>query len=51
MANTFNPSTQEAEACVSLYVGGQPSLQEKVPGQAPKLQGNTVSKIPKKNRK
>ena len=46
--HTFNPSTQEAEAGGSLWVWGQPGLQELVLGQAPKLQGNPVLKTKNK---
>ena len=48
MAHTFNPSTQEAEAGGSLWVRGQPGLQDLVPEHAPKLQRNPVSKRKKK---
>ena len=44
VVHTFNPSTQEAEACGSLWIRGQPGLQEIVSEQAPKLQSNPVSK-------
>ena len=50
VAHTFNPSTQEAEAGESLWVQGQPGLQKWVPGQAPKLQRNPVSKKQNKNK-
>ena len=46
-----NPSTWEVEAGESLWVRGQPGLQELVQGQAPKLQRNPVSKNQKKKRK
>ena len=48
LAHAFNPSTREAEAGVSLWVRGLPGLQELVPGQAPKLQRNNISKNQKK---
>ena len=44
VVHTFNPSTQDAEAGGSLWVWGQPALQELTPGQAPKLQRNPVLK-------
>ena len=44
VARTFNPTTREGEAGGSLWVLGQPGLQELVPGQVPKLQRNPVSK-------
>ena len=51
VAHTFNPSTWEAETGRSLWVRSQPGLQELIPGQAPKLLRNPVSKIPKKQTK
>ena len=39
-----NPSIWEAEAGGSLWVQGQPGLQELVPGQAPKLHRETLLK-------
>ena len=42
--HVFNPSTLEEEAGGCLWVWGQPCLQELVPGQAPKLQKNPLSK-------
>ena len=36
VAHAFNPSTREAEAGGSLWVWGQPGLQELVPGQESK---------------
>ena len=48
---SFNPSTWEAEAGGSLWVRGQPGLQELAPAQAPKLQRNPVSKNQKKKKK
>ena len=50
VAYAFNPNTWEAEAGGSLWVLGQPGLQELVPGQAPKLQRNPVSKNKKRER-
>ena len=51
VAHAFNPSTREAETGGSLGVRGQLGLQELVPGQAPKIQRNTVSKNQKKKKK
>ena len=50
VAHAFNPSTQEAEAVGSLWIRDQPGLQELVPGLAPKLQRNPVSKKQKQNK-
>ena len=50
VALAFNPSTQETEASGSLWVQGQPGLQKLVPGKAPKLQRNPVSKYEKKKK-
>ena len=47
VAYAFNPSSWKAEAGGSLRVQGQTGLQELVPGQAPKLHRNPISK--KKN--
>ena len=44
VAHAFNLSAREAEAGGSLRVQDQPGLQELVPGQASKLQRNSVSK-------
>ena len=51
VAGAFNPSTWEAEAGGCLGVRGQPGLQELIPGQAPKLQRNPVSKNQTKKKK
>ena len=51
VAHAFNPSTWEAKASRSLWVQGQPGLQQLVPGQAPKLQRNPVLKKTKQNKK
>ena len=40
MVRAFTPSTGEAEASRSMGVQGQPGLQDLVPGQILKLQGN-----------
>ena len=40
-AHSFNPNTQETEAGKSLWVQGQPGLQELVPVQAQKLHKET----------
>ena len=48
LAHAFNPSTREAEAGRTLWVRGQPGLQELVSGQAPKLQRNPVTEKPKR---
>ena len=50
-AGNFNPRTQEGEAGGSLCVPGQSGLQELVPGQAPKIQRNPVSKNKKQTKK
>ena len=50
VAHAFNPSPWEAEAGGSLGVRGQPGLLELVPGKAPKLQRNPVSKNQKRER-
>ena len=51
VAQAFNPNTQETETGGSLWVQGQSSLQERVPGQALKLQRNPVSKKKTKEEK
>ena len=47
----FSPSAREAEAGESLWVLGQPGLQELASGQAPKLQRNPVLKNKTKEQK
>ena len=44
VVHAFNPNTQEVEAGRSLWVQGQPGLQELVPEQALKLQKNPFLK-------
>ena len=51
VAHAFNPSTREAEAGGSLWVRGQPGLQELVPGQAPKITEKPCLKKKKKKKK
>lgn len=46
----YNSITQEAEASGSLWVQGQPSLQELVPGQGSRLQKNKTKLFHIKNR-
>ena len=50
VAHAFNPSTWEAEADGSLWVRGQPGLQELIPGLAPKQHRETLSQKARKKR-
>ena len=49
VAHSFNLSTREAEAGGSLWVWGQPGLQELVPGQLGLLNRETLSRKTKKS--
>ena len=51
VAHAFNPSTEEAEAGGSLWVRGQPDLQELVRGQEPKTTENPCLEKSKKEKK